>query len=325
MKCPIILCCPEHRLELQPDKSGSSYVCPSGCFFPIKDNIVRFVPLQNYASSFGYQWNKYRVTQLDSYSGTSISRDRLKQIMGESFKDLKGKKVLEAGCGAGRFTEVLLSEGAQVFAVDLSTAVDANYKNFNSHSNYFVCQGDILKLPVKSKQFDYVICIGVLQATPSPENAIAALCDHVKPGGALFIDHYSRNYHISLSRKFLRAFLLRMPSLFSLRFCDFLTSLFWPIHKFLKKHKKWYFMNMARKLFLRFSPLVDYHDAYPQIGPKLLKAWASMDMHDTVTDYYKHLRDADEIEKHLLSCGMTSVEVQYAGNGVEARAKKSLV
>jgi 2-polyprenyl-3-methyl-5-hydroxy-6-metoxy-1,4-benzoquinol methylase len=38
--------------------------------------------------------------------------------------ELAGKQVLECGCGAGRFTEILLAEGAQVTFIDLSEAVD---------------------------------------------------------------------------------------------------------------------------------------------------------------------------------------------------------
>ena len=39
--------------------------------------IPRFVNSDEYASSFGLQWNFFRRTQLDSFTGLSISRDRL--------------------------------------------------------------------------------------------------------------------------------------------------------------------------------------------------------------------------------------------------------
>ena len=55
---------------------------------------------------------------------------------------MRGKNVLEVGCGAGRFTEVMLAAGARVFACDLSSAVEANYANCNSWPEYFVCQAD---------------------------------------------------------------------------------------------------------------------------------------------------------------------------------------
>jgi len=43
--------------------------------YPIRDFIPRFVPESNYADNFGMQWNEFRRTQLDSYSGHPITFD----------------------------------------------------------------------------------------------------------------------------------------------------------------------------------------------------------------------------------------------------------
>jgi len=68
-----------------------------------------------YVDNFGIQWNLFEKTQLDSYTGIPLSRDRLIRCCGpQLFGSLRGKYVLEAGCGAGRFTEVLLDRGAQL-------------------------------------------------------------------------------------------------------------------------------------------------------------------------------------------------------------------
>ena len=130
----------------------------------------------SYVDAFGLQWNKFRETQLDSFTGTTISRDRLLRQLGGSFDIIKGKRVLEVGCGAGRFTEVLLQEGAHVYAVDLSSAVEANYLNCNKYPNYHVERADVTHLPFKPETFDVVICIGVIQHTPSPELTIKKVC-----------------------------------------------------------------------------------------------------------------------------------------------------
>src|SRR5882757_4950449 len=83
------------------------------------NNIPRFVSSGAYASLFGDQWKQYKKTQLDSYSGTTISKDRLDRCLGDLKDNLAGKTVLEAGCGAGRFTEVLLQKGAYLVSSDL--------------------------------------------------------------------------------------------------------------------------------------------------------------------------------------------------------------
>lgn len=320
------LCCPKHFLPLG-DGSLENYECPKGCIFPVRESIPRFVPLANYASSFGLQWNRYRTTQLDSHTGLTISRDRLTRLLGGSMalNMVKGKKVLEAGCGAGRFSEILLAAGAHLVAVDLSSAVEANYKNCSSFQHYSVCQANILELPCVPEQFEIVICIGVIQHTPNPEQTMTALCKQVKPGGLLVIDHYTYGYPVTLTRRVLRSLLLEAPRKIALPFCIALTTALWPVHRLLWLARKLPFMMLMRSLLLYASPLVDFHDAYPQLGPELLRTWATLDTHDTLTDYYKHLRSAEEISVHLQQCGMENVEAYYAGNGVEARAIKPLV
>jgi protein-L-isoaspartate O-methyltransferase len=124
---PLKLYCPMHKVVLKLNAIENSYFSPCGCTFPIIGHIPRFAFSEDYASSFGLQWNQYRTTQLDSHTGLTISRDRLTRLLGGALDMVKDKKVLEAGCGAGRFSEILLEAGAYLYAIDLSTAVEANY------------------------------------------------------------------------------------------------------------------------------------------------------------------------------------------------------
>lgn len=323
------LSCPAHDVPLSAShQPADSYRCPKGCVFPFIGGIPRFVPQENYAASFGLQWNTFRRTQLDSFTGTSISRDRLERIAGGSLAVFRGKDVLEAGCGAGRFTEIMLAAGARVFAVDISSAVAANRENCGGAPGYFVCQADIVRLPLQREQFDIVVCLGVIQHTPDPEKTMTALCSHLRPGGTLLIDHYPPNYPTTLSRRLLRRFLLRRPREYALRFCTSLIGRLWPLHRLMWKVFRASPLGRVpllpkfRSIFLRLSPIVDYHDAYPQLGPDLLKTWALLDTHDTLTDVFKHLRSREQIEAHLSHCGMEGIETALAGNGIEARARK---
>src|SRR5512147_1581240 len=97
--------------------------------YPIIRCIPRFVPPENYASSFGFQWNRFRRTQLDSHTGKPIARERFLLRTGYQPTDLEGKRVLDVGCGAGRYAEVALSSGARLVALDYSSAVDACWQN----------------------------------------------------------------------------------------------------------------------------------------------------------------------------------------------------
>jgi SAM-dependent methyltransferase len=320
MISPVKLICNKHNLPLQ--SVNNALTCEKDCCYPVVDQIPRFVAVENYSSSFGLQWNIFRSTQLDSFTGLTISKDRLIRIAGGSLEIFREKTVLEAGCGAGRFTELLLEAGALLFATDLSSAVEANYKNCSSHANYFVCQADLRELPVLPEQFDIVICIGVIQHTPSPEETMKILTSQVKPGGLLLIDHYSPGYPMTPSRKRFRTFLLNQPGLKAMRQVERVVKLLWPIHKMLYKYRNTKGIAQLRSKFLYWSPVVDYYDSYAQLGEKLMYEWALLDTHDALTDFYKHLRTKEEIESHLISLGLEEVYTVYAGNGVEAQARK---
>jgi uncharacterized protein YbaR (Trm112 family) len=129
--------CPFDHLPLEPNgKNAAELDCPDGHGYPVRQDIPRLLAAEsNYADAFGEQWREYRLTQLDSYTKTTLSKDRLKRCMGQDLWDQLSQsgrlEVLEAGCGAGRFTEVLLQlPGASVTSTDLSFAVEPNQINF---------------------------------------------------------------------------------------------------------------------------------------------------------------------------------------------------
>ena len=67
-----------------------------------------------YTKSFGYEWNVFNKTQLDSHTNTSISKDRWESITNYKVDELDSKRILEVGCGSGRFLEVLAPYAKQL-------------------------------------------------------------------------------------------------------------------------------------------------------------------------------------------------------------------
>ena len=308
--------CPQHKTRLRNDEKNLR--CEQGCSFPICSGIPRFVQSDNYAAAFGLQWNKYQQTQLDSFTKHPISRDRLVRCIGESeWKDIAGKQVLEAGCGAGRFTEILLAAGARVTSIDMSDAVDANQKSCPQNEFHRIAQADILKLPFVEKQFDIVLCLGVIQHTPSTEKTIAALYSHVKPGGSLVMDHYRFSLSYFTRTHFIfRAILKRLPAKVALNITNRLTKMLWPLHV-------WSRHNLTlQRIITRFSPLSCYLDLYPELSDELHYQWSLLDTHDSLTDYYKHFRTRKQIGATLKKLGAVDIDCRYGGNGIEARCKK---
>src|SRR5262245_5898838 len=112
--------CPEHGSALVD--AGIALRCQHEHSIPVEGGIPRFAN-SAYAKHFGLQWTRYSRSQLDSYTGLPITEERLRRCLGERlWKTLSTAEILECGCGAGRFTEVLLDRGASVTSVDLSNA-----------------------------------------------------------------------------------------------------------------------------------------------------------------------------------------------------------
>lgn len=302
-------------------REGDVLVGPSGRY-PIVDGIPRFVPAENYAADFGLQWNKFPKTQLDSHTGIPTSEERLVRCVGGDLSVLRGKRVLEAGSGAGRFTEVLLNAGAILSSFDFSSAVEANKHNNGASPDLTLAQGDIRAIPFELASFDYVICLGVVQHTPSPEEAIASLWSMVKPGGTLVIDHYRFRWRFLLptpvgdAGSVYRWFILRMPAKKRFDMVQKLTDFWFPVHW------RWRDSYLMQRVVRRLSPLRFYYPDLPLRDREMHYEWSLLDTHDSTTDYYKHLRSPKQLTDTLTKLGATEIVAGIGGNGVEARARK---
>lgn len=153
---------------------------------PIIDDIVRFVPDDQYVSSFSHQWLFHEGTVIDRpdiAGGYRESEAILRGGFGLTPDLVRGKLVLDAGCGSGRFTEVLSRWGARVISVDLSRAVEACRRNSAGRESVLALQADILNLPLAEQTFDIVYSNGVLHHTIDTRSAFHAVSKLVKDGG----------------------------------------------------------------------------------------------------------------------------------------------
>jgi SAM-dependent methyltransferase len=307
--------CPEHGLPLT--ESVSQLTCPGGHTFRVSRGIPRFVDTEAYVEHFGLQWRRYPRTQLDSYTGLPISSERLRRCLGENlWQKLREMSVLECGCGAGRFTEVLLQRGAVVSSIDLSSAVDANADSFPVSARHRIAQADISHLPFAGGGYDLVLCLGVVQHTPSPEDTIAALFAQVKPGGYLIFDHYTIRRQWATLKPIYRAIMKRLPASSALEATETLVRMFLPVHRAFRNSRPAWF------LLCRVSPITTFYRSIPDLPENLQKEWALLDTHDSLTDWHKHQRTVPEVTQPLLNLGAVEINCEYGGNGVEARCRK---
>ena len=160
----------------------------SNNFEESKEGIYILDKEDNYTKNFGKQWKDYNTIQIDSFNNFDISKIFLKKIIFSEIENLKGKNILEIGCGAGRFTEYLAPVSNICVSIDLSSAI--YYNVTKDLKNLFLIKADFLKL-ISKKKFDVVICRGVLQHTPNPFQSILKLYEFVDKKGVVFFDIYS--------------------------------------------------------------------------------------------------------------------------------------
>lgn len=275
---------------------------------------------ENYTESFGFQWNKFVKTQVDQASNLEISKKRFFAETNWNKEDLTNKNVLEVGSGAGRFTQVILDyTNANLYSVDYSNAVEANYKNNGHHDRLFLYQASIYELPFAANQFDKVICIGVLQHTPDFEKSIASLIGMVKPGGELIVDFYPiRGFWTKIHAKYIfRPFTKKMSHERLLKLID--KNIDWMIAttQFFNRIGVGRFLN-------RFIPIVDIAGTLPkELTPKQLREWCVLDTFDMFSPAFDQPQKIATVKTWFEKYGMKNVwagDVTY-DNAVAAVVK----
>jgi uncharacterized protein YbaR (Trm112 family) len=193
-----LLVCPacKGNLVLRSDQvagedtlTGTLACPPCRAGYPIEAGIPRFAH-DGYAESFGDEWHRFRTVQLDSANGTRESESGFGLKTGLKPVDVRGRLVLDAGVGAGRYAEVMARWGAEVVGVDLTRAIDAAAQNLRSRPGVHLVQADIFALPFRDETFDVAYSIGVLHHTPDTAEAFRRVAAMVKKGGQLAVYIY---------------------------------------------------------------------------------------------------------------------------------------
>jgi len=136
--------------------------------------------------SFGRQWNTFRVQRHEE----DLAYFRSKT--GFDPADLRGKMVLDAGCGSGRYSKIAGEAGAVVIGVDLSPAVETAGLATSHVPNAHIIQADIFRLPFGPRLFEFIYSIGVLHHTPDPKKALSNVLSLLADSGEIAIWLYPR-------------------------------------------------------------------------------------------------------------------------------------
>jgi SAM-dependent methyltransferase len=320
-----MLCCPacgqDLTLDAAEEADGDVVLgelacgrCGSG--YPVLRSVPRFVPADNYARNFGYQWNRFRQTQLDSRIGQPISRQRFLRESGWRPKDMEGKVVLDVGCGAGRFVEVALSFGARLVAVDYSDAVDACWANFGPDPNLDVIQADMRSLPLRREQFDYVYCFGVLQHTPDVRQSFLSLPPMLRPGGHLAVDLYPKTGLEWLWPKYwLRPLTKKVDDARLLRIVERAAPPLLAVSDLLSR------VPVVGRRLRYLVPVVNYRGLQPLTDAQLVEL-GILDTFDMLAPAHDHPQTVETLASWFAETELVDVEV-YRDGQVIGRARKA--
>jgi SAM-dependent methyltransferase len=143
--------------------------------------------------TFGFKWENFPNIG-DSRPALAKGEDRIERN-GWEFNDFEdwvnGKRVLDAGCGMGWYTEFLskCNPDGVVYGVDIAKKAIKN--GFELGNNHLLI-GDISKLPFQDETFDYIACEEVIHHTPEPEETLKHLVTKLKPGGVYTMYIYKK-------------------------------------------------------------------------------------------------------------------------------------
>jgi|ETNmetMinimDraft_13_1059891.scaffolds.fasta_scaffold13003_4 ubiquinone/menaquinone biosynthesis C-methylase UbiE len=219
---------------------------------------------------YGLLWDKFDANEYVK-EARNILQTRLK-FSGFHLTSLKGKTVLDLGCGSGRFTIALASTGAtKVHGVDLgkkSIEAGAKIAEKAGLENIEFRVSSVLEVPFDDNYFDFVFCNGVLHHTVDMEKGLNELYRVLVPGCEAFIYLYADGGLFWYSRKKMPEVMKTIPQKYTMAVLDligvpdsrFIFSDNWyvPIERHTTKE---YLENYLKKIgFSSFKKIVSGRD-----------------------------------------------------------------
>ncbi len=279
--------------------------------YPIINYIPRFVEINNYALNFGFEWNKYSNLRSDKYNKTKIIHNTILNRTGWNEDNIRGKLLLECGCGAGNDTEVLLDLGAKVFAFDISISIESAIRNNEYNDNLFIIQADLNRLPLKKKDFEIVFCHRVLQHTPNPKQSFHSISKYVKKGGELFLHSYGSSYLSLIDSKYILRFITKkMNYIVIYKLLKLIGPYLYSLIGIILKSKDVKFLKFIVLRLIPFDNL-DYTLIHSRLTKKEKFYYSLLNVFDRLTPKYEIRNTARTIINWFKKEGFKNLKLRY--------------
>lgn len=199
-----ILRCPncKHDLTLTETQAVNKQII-EGCLkcnncqrsFEITRGVPRMVMdlgnRKEIAESWDFEWSKVTkgMFEVDTLYGITEEEElnRFFSYLDVPPDDLRGKFILDAGCGRGRLIKALAKYGAEIFGIDISSTLVDVYEDCKAYKDVNIIRADILSLPFRRGAFDYVWSWGTIYMSGDTNRAFQNLSNLVKSSGKLFV------------------------------------------------------------------------------------------------------------------------------------------
>jgi ubiquinone/menaquinone biosynthesis C-methylase UbiE len=187
---------------------------------------------------YGKFWKKF--SHKENIDAKKYIIERFSNFKSFNNDFFKNKKIIDVGCGGGRYTNALrLLKAKQVVGVDFGDdGLLTAKKNYNFKNISFQKQ-NVLNLKFKKNTFDIVFCNGVLHHTSDFKKGIKELHRICNPGGYIFLYLYGTKGLFWTARRQMNRFMKAIPQQYSQQVLDLIGM---PFNRFIFMDN-WYVPN----------------------------------------------------------------------------------
>ena len=161
--------------------------------------------------SFGMEWSLFQHGTDTTWGwNKDVRKERFLKEINTTAEELKGKTLIDVGCGNGVLTSGISEFGMETYGIDGSDSiVNAYLHNTNPKVHYIQC--DLQLPPFAVETFDIVYSTGVIHHTTNTELSFSCISGLTKKGGKLYVwlykpekdlKHNALNFARGITNKF---------------------------------------------------------------------------------------------------------------------------